>query len=74
MTVAYEYVHVHVSTLLFCVDVLITQYFLKKQSAYRNRGLRGDFATDRRIREDITINMFSLVYVLRSFVWRFLIM
>jgi len=27
MIVAYEFVHVHVSTMLFCVDVLITQYF-----------------------------------------------
>ena len=38
MIVPYEFVHVHVSTMLFCVDVLITQYFLK-QSAYINRGL-----------------------------------
>ena len=38
MIVAYEYVHVQISPMLFCVDVLITQYFLK-QSAYRNRGL-----------------------------------
>jgi len=36
--VAYEYVHVQISPMLFCVDVLITQYFLK-QSAYINRGL-----------------------------------
>ena len=26
-SVAYEYVHVHVSTMLFCVYVFITQYF-----------------------------------------------
>jgi len=28
MTVAYEFLHVHVSTMLFCVDVLITQIVL----------------------------------------------
>ena len=28
MSVAYEYVHVQISPMLFCVDVLITQYFL----------------------------------------------
>ena len=48
MIVAYEFVHVKISPMLFCVDVLITQYlitqyFLKqyfvKQSAYINRGL-----------------------------------
>ena len=27
MIVAYEYVHVHISPMPFCVDVLITQYF-----------------------------------------------
>ena len=26
MTVAYEFVHMDVSTMLFCVDVLIAQY------------------------------------------------
>jgi len=27
MTVAYEFVHMHVSIMLFCRDVLRTQYF-----------------------------------------------
>jgi len=43
MIVAYEFVHVKVSPMLFCVDVLITQYLITqyflKQSAYINRGL-----------------------------------
>ena len=38
MSVAYEYVHVQISHMLICVDVLITQSFLK-QSAYIDRGL-----------------------------------
>jgi len=42
MIVPYEFVHVHVSTMLFCVDVLITQYFLK-QSAYINRLFLGRY-------------------------------
>jgi len=28
MIVAFEYVHMHISPMTFCVDVLITQYFL----------------------------------------------
>jgi len=27
LTVTYEYVHMHVLPMLFCIDVLITQYF-----------------------------------------------
>jgi len=27
MIVAYEYVHMQISPMVFCVDVLITQYF-----------------------------------------------
>jgi len=27
MSVAYEYVHVQIPPMLFCLDVLITQYF-----------------------------------------------
>jgi len=37
MIVAHEYVHVQISPILFCVEVLIT--VLLKQFAYRNRGL-----------------------------------
>jgi len=33
MIITYEYVHVQISPMLFCVDVLIIK------SAYRNRGL-----------------------------------
>ena len=49
MSVAYEFVHMHVSFMLFWVDVLITQYFQNSPLTEIEYCFKADIVTYRRI-------------------------
>jgi len=55
MTVVYEFAHVHVTTMLFGVDVLITQYFQNSPLTEIEACFKADIVTCRRIKLSIVL-------------------